>query len=202
MAYEIGEQPRRDVPFEVYIGDAVTAERYAQAEWASHDAVWLLRLRESLLNDYEHFVALVPGTRRRQPQLGLQPDGRVLGLARSQAWRRDARSTHHSAGHRDHRRGTGSATRRRRARDALRSRRWRDAAPLPHLANGAVHGEQTFGLRLSSYMAAADEIPFTCRLAARVFRQQIDFPIRPYVGAGITTCASRTASAAMPSTRR
>lgn len=185
VAYEIGEQPRRDVPFEIYVGDAATAERYAQEEWTTHDAVWLLLTRESLLNDYEHFVlrwfqerAVASHSWDFSPTAELWVFARTL--ARAETLDQPAAVP-----------------------ESLRI----DAAPglqlvgveraLPEVKVGETlhlfltwraqpgHAEQTFGLRLSSWLGGtADEIPFTVPADRDgLYRQQIDFPIRPYVGA-------------------
>lgn len=186
VAYEIGEQPRRDVPFEVYISDAATAERYAQEEWSTHDAVWLLLTRESLLNDYDHYVLRWFQERAvASRSWDFSPTAELWVFARTQS-RGETLDQPITAP--DH---------------ALV-----DAAPglqlvgveraLPEVKVGetlrlfltwraqAGHGQQTFGLRLNSWLGGtADEIPFTVPANADgVFRQQIDFPIRPYVGAG------------------
>ncbi len=186
VAYEIGEQPRRDVPFEVYIGDTATAERYAQEVWATHDAVWLLLTRESLLNDYDHFVLHWFQERAvASRSWDFSPSAELWVFARTQsrAETLDQPTT------------------------AL-ANTLVDATPglqlvgveraLPEVKVGETlrlfltwraqpgRGEQTFGLRLSSWLGGtADEIPFTVPADSDgVFRQQIDFPIRPYVGVG------------------
>ena len=186
VAYEIGEQPRRDVPFEIYVGDAATAERYAQEVWASHDAVWLLLTRESLLNDYDHFVLRWFQERSvASRSWDFSPTAELWVFARTQARAETLdRPT------------------------AAPDQAIIDAAPglqlvgveraMPEVKVGETlrlfltwraepgHGEQTFGLRLNAWLGGtADEIPFTVPADSEgVFRQQIDFPIRPYVSAG------------------
>ena len=186
VAYEIGEQPRRDVPFEVYVGDAGTAERYAQEEWATHDAVWLLLTRESLLNDYEHFVLRWFQERAvasRSWDFGPTAELWVFARTQERAETLDQPITAPDHALIDAAPGLQLIGVERALPEVKVGETWR--LFLTWRAQ-AGHGEQTFGLRLSSWLGGtADEIPFTVPADANgVYRQQIDFPIRPYVGAG------------------
>ncbi len=184
--YYLGGQAHGNVPSAMYIGDDATAAGQAEALWEEHDAVWLLLTRESLLNDYDQRIQRWLADRAVASRTwDYGPNARLWLFARTPE---RAATLTKLAGD-----PTGSSA----IPIAPGLELLRVDCALTEVQVGETlrvffywrvnteSASRTFGLRLSSlFGGTADEIPLSVDATTGLVRQQVDFPIRPYVGAG------------------
>ncbi|MBL8097066.1 MAG: glycosyltransferase family 39 protein [Anaerolineales bacterium] len=185
--YYLDGQGHGNVPNAMYISDDAVAAGQVQPLWETHEAVWLLLTRESLMTDYDRRIERWLAERAVDSRAwDYGPNARLWIFARTpeRAATLSQIAVEPAAGPQVEvvpgltLVGVERALSEVQVGDTLRVfLYWRATQPVE---------PGTLGLRLTGlFGGTADEIPFVPALeAGAVVRQQVDFPIRPYVGAG------------------
>jgi len=184
--FDLGSAPRAGVPNGLAI-DAANAAAIAAPLWDAHAAVWVLVTRESLQNDFDQrIIAWFQQRAVASRMWDFSPDARLWVFAR----------TAERAATLDALTAPPPATRVVTIAQGLDLVAVEQAVTEVQIgetlrlflywrADGAQAGP-SLGLRLGSLWGdTADEIPIQVPdLPGGLLRQQVDLPIRPYVGAG------------------